>query len=166
HHQGRLVQRRPRPVGQLSHRRGARRAPRRGQRSRSRLDFHRIFAGSVSGRAALAWAVAALALVAGSYYLFFVRPERGAERARAQAPETLVIASLSGGVEIAAGDGSWRPARVGEKLSARDRIRTDDEGAAELLAADGSTVQLAAGTEARVDELRRELKRLSLGRRE
>jgi len=120
----------------------------------------------VSGRAALAWAVAALALVAGSYYLFFVRPERGAERARAQAPETLVIASLSGGVEIAAGDGNWRPARVGEKLSARDRIRTDDEGAAELLAADGSTVQLAAGTEARVDELRRELKRLSLGRGE
>ncbi|MDB4968396.1 MAG: hypothetical protein JWN44_4085 [Myxococcales bacterium] len=120
----------------------------------------------MSGRAAVAWALVALALVAGSYYLFFVRPERAAERAHAQAPETLVIASVSGGVETAGPDGHWRTARVGEKLSARDRIRTDDEGSAQLLAADGSTVQLAPGTDARVDELRRELKRLSLGKGE
>ena len=107
--------------------------------------------------------VAALALGGASYWLFFVRPEQAAERARALAPETLAIASVSGGVEVAGPDGAWRPARAGEHLSARDRIRTDDEGTAELVAADGSTVQLSPGTEARIDELRRELKRLSLG---
>lgn len=107
--------------------------------------------------------VAALALGGASYWLFFVRPEQAAERARALAPETLAIASVSGGVEVAGPDGAWRPARAGEHLSARDRIRTDDEGSAELVAADGSTVQLSPGTEARIDELRRELKRLSLG---
>ncbi|HEX6836360.1 MAG TPA: FecR domain-containing protein [Polyangia bacterium] len=107
--------------------------------------------------------VAALGLLGASYWLFFVRPEQAAERARALAPETLAIASLSGGVEVAGPDGAWRPARAGEHLSARDRIRTDDEGVAELRAADGSTVQLSPGTEARIDELRRELKRLSLG---
>src|SRR5262249_28245997 len=37
---------------------------------------------------------------------------------------------------------------------------------ATLAAADGSTVQLMPGTEARIDELRRELKRLSLSRGE
>jgi hypothetical protein len=117
----------------------------------------------VSGRSAIAWALLAGALVAASYWIFFVRPERAAEHARAQAPETLVLASASGGVEVAGPDGRWRPVRPGEHLSARDRIRTDDEGAAELRAADGSTVQLSAATEARVDELRRELKRFSLG---
>jgi hypothetical protein len=120
----------------------------------------------VSGRAAVAWALVALALAAGSYYAFFIRPERAAERARAQVPETLIVVSVTGGVEIAGPDGVWRAARAGEKLSARDRIRTDDEGSAELRAADGSTVQLSAGTDARVDELRRELKRLSLGKGE
>ncbi len=110
--------------------------------------------------------VTALALLGASYWAFFVRPERAAERARVQAPETLAIASVSGGVEVAGADGVWRPARAGERLSARDRIRTDDEGSAELHAADGSTVLLSPGTEARIDELRRELKRVSLGRGE
>ncbi|HEY1585038.1 MAG TPA: FecR domain-containing protein, partial [Polyangia bacterium] len=108
----------------------------------------------------------ALALLGASYWLFFVRPERAAERARALAPETLAIASVTGGVDVAGPDGVWRPARAGEHLSARDRIRTDDEGGAQLSAADGSTVQLSSATEARIDELRRELKRLSLGRGE
>ena len=111
-------------------------------------------------------ALLALALLGASYWLFFVRPERLAEHARTIAPETLAIATVEGGVEVAGPDGVWRPARPGERLSARDRIRTDDEGGAELHAADGSTVQLAAATEARIDELRRELKRLSLGRGE
>ena len=110
--------------------------------------------------------LSALTLGAVSYWIFFVRPERAAERTPALAPETLAIATVSGGVEVAVADGSWRPARPGERLSARDRIRTDDEGAAELHAADGSTVLLSPGTEARVDELRRELKRLSLARGE
>ena len=114
----------------------------------------------------MAIALVALALLGASYWLFFVRPERAAERARAVAPETLAIGAISGGVEVAGADGLWRTARVGERLSAHDRIRTDDEGFVELHAADGSTVQLAAATEARVDELRRELKRLSLGRGE
>ena len=106
--------------------------------------------------------LAALLLLAASYWLFFVRPERAAERARALAPETLALTSMTGGVEVAGADGVWRPARPGEHLSARDQIRTDDEGSAELAATDGSTVILSPGTEARVDELRRELKRLSL----
>jgi hypothetical protein len=117
----------------------------------------------MSGRAAGAYAVVALLLVAASYWLLFVRPERLAEHARPQAPETLVLATASGGVEVAGADGKWRAVRPGEHLSARDRIRTDDEGEAELRAADGSTVKLWAATEARVDELRRELKRFSLG---
>jgi hypothetical protein len=117
----------------------------------------------VTRSSATAIALVALALLGASYWLLFVRPEQRAERARAQAPETLVIASVSGGVDVATGDGSWRPARAGEHLSARDRLRTDDEGDARLSAADGSTVQLSPGTEARIDELRRELKRLSLG---
>jgi len=120
----------------------------------------------VNRRTAIGVAAAALAACAHSYWFFFVQPERAAERARAQAPETLVLHSATGGVEVAVGDGPWRAARPGEKLSAHDRIRTDDEGAAELVAADGSRVQLSGGTEARVDELRRELKRLSLGRGE
>jgi hypothetical protein len=120
----------------------------------------------VTKSTAMAIALVALALLGASYWLFFVRPERATERARTVAPETLAIGSLTGGVEVAGPDGVWRPARIGERLSARDRIRTDDEGAVELHAADGSTVQLAAATEARVDELRRELKRLSLGRGE
>jgi len=120
----------------------------------------------VTRSTAVAILVAALALLGASYWLFFVRPERAAERARALAPETLAITSLTGGVDVAGPDGVWRPARAGEHLSARDRIRTDDEGAAQLSAADGSTVQLSAATEARIDELRRELKRLSLGRGE
>lgn len=115
---------------------------------------------------AIAIVVAALLALGTSYWLFFVRPEREAERARALAPETLALTSMTGGVEVAGPDGVWHPARLGMQLSARDRIRTDDEGAAELHAADGSTVQLSSGTEARIDELRRELKRLSLGRGE
>jgi hypothetical protein len=111
-------------------------------------------------------AVAALAGCALSYWFFFVKPERAAEHAREQAPETLVLRAATGGVEVAGPDGKWRSARPGEKLSAHDRIRTDDEGAAELVAADGSRVQLSGGTEARVDELRRELKRLGLERGE
>jgi hypothetical protein len=117
----------------------------------------------MSGKTAIGLALAALVLLTASYWVYFVRPERAAERARAVQPETLVVATLSGGVEIAGADGVWRPAHAGQTLSAHDRIRTDDEGAAELGAADGSTVELSAGSEARVDELRRELKRLSLG---
>jgi hypothetical protein len=107
-------------------------------------------------------AAVAVALIGASYFLFFVRPERAVEPAPPLAPETLRLAAASG-VEIAGSDGVWRAAHPGERLSAHDRIRTDDEGAAELLTADGSSVRLSAATEARVDELRRELKRLSLG---
>ena len=112
--------------------------------------------------AAIILVLSALAMLAASYWLFFVRPERAAEGARSLQPETLAITAATGGVDVAIADGAWRPARPGERLSERDRIRTDDEGSAELRAADGSTVILSPGTEARVDELRRELKRLSL----
>ena len=74
--------------------------------------------------------------------------------------------AAAGGVEVAGADGAWRPAHAGERLTAHDRIRTDDEGDGQLRAADGSTVELSPATEARVDELRRELKRLSLARGE
>jgi len=120
----------------------------------------------VNRSAAISIVVGALILLGASYWLFFVRPEQAAERARALAPETLALASLSGGVEVAGPDGVWRAARAGERLAAPERIRTDEEGSAELRAADGSTVRLSSATEARIDELRRELKRLSLGRGE
>lgn len=116
----------------------------------------------VSGRLAAVMALLAGSLLAFSYWVFFVRPERAAEHAQKQAPETLVLISASGGVEVAGPDGRWRPAHPGEQLAAHDRIRTDEEGDAELRAADGSTVRLSPATEARVDELRRELKRLHL----
>ncbi len=124
----------------------------------------------MSRAAAIVVALVAVALLGASYYYFFVRPERAAERTRAQAPETLTITvvsgAASGGVEVAGADGVWRPARPGEHLATNQRIRTDDEGTATLTAADGSTVELTPGTEARIDELRRELKRLSLSRGE
>jgi hypothetical protein len=116
----------------------------------------------MSGRTVLAVAVLALVLAALSYWLFLVHPERIVERARIEAPETLLLSAMSGGVEIADANGVWRTARPGERLSARQRIRTDEDGEAELRAADGSTVRLSNATDARVDELRRELKRLSL----
>jgi ferric-dicitrate binding protein FerR (iron transport regulator) len=108
-------------------------------------------------------ALAALAALGGGYWALFVRPEQSAERARAPEPETLVLASVSGTVEVASGDGPWTPGTVGRKLSARDRIRTGPDGIAELRAADGSMVKLLEDTEARIDALRRELKRLHLG---
>jgi hypothetical protein len=107
--------------------------------------------------------VVALVVVGASYYAFFVAREKHAERAPEPPPETLVVTALSGRVEVAGADGAWRPARLGLTLSAQTRVRTDDEGAAELRATDGSSVRLMAGTEARVEELRRELKRLHLG---
>lgn len=110
----------------------------------------------------IAIAVAAFAVAGASYWYFFVRAERVVEKAAPVVAETLRLAAASG-VEIAGADGAWRSAQPGEKLSAHDRIRTDDEGAADLVAADGSRVHLGAATQARVDELRRDLGRLSLG---
>jgi hypothetical protein len=110
--------------------------------------------------------LAALVAVSGlgaSYWAFFVRPENRAERAVAIEPETLLVATVTGAVEVAGPDGVWHPTHAGGKLSPHDRIRTGDDAATQLRAADGSTVKLLQGTEARVDELRRELKRLHLG---
>ena len=116
----------------------------------------------MSGRWVVAIVVMALLGGLASYWLFLVHPERAVERPQVAAPETLVLSAMSGGVEIAGPDGVWRAAQLGERLSPRQRIRTDDDGEAELRAADGSTVRLSNATDARVDELRRELKRLSL----
>jgi hypothetical protein len=117
-----------------------------------------------AGRTVLA-AVAAAALLGlgASYVVLFVLPERRPETAAPADPETLTLTTASGSVEIAGPDGRWQPARPGAHLPAQARIRTGDEGAAELRAADGSTVRLQPATEARVAELRRELKRLYLG---
>jgi FecR protein len=107
--------------------------------------------------------VLALAL-AGSYWLFFVRPEHKSETARPAPPETLTVTSSSGHVEVAGPEpGEWHAAPPGTTLSARDRIRTDDDGQAELRAADGSVITLYPATAARVAELREGLKRLHLG---
>ena len=118
----------------------------------------------MKGRLLLSLAVAcALGGLGVSYWALFARPEGRAEPARAIAPETLRLTAASGVVEVAAADGKWRPAKVGATLSEHDRIRTDAEGSAALLAADGSTVRLSGGSEAEVAALRRELKRLHLG---
>jgi hypothetical protein len=115
-------------------------------------------------RALLGVAVALVVSTLGvSYWAFFIRREHKTEEARPTIPETLVVMTQSGHVEIAGPDGTWRPAQPGTALSARDRIRTDDDGEAQLRAGDGSTVKLLPATEARVAELRRELKRLHLG---
>jgi hypothetical protein len=115
-------------------------------------------------RVVLAAAVAVVLSTLGvSYWAFFIRPEHKTEEAKPAAPETLVVTAQSGHVEIAGPDGNWRPAQPGTPLSTHDRIRTDDDGEAQLRAGDGSTVKLLPATEARVDELRRELKRVHLG---
>ncbi len=115
-------------------------------------------------RLVVALALAAtLAVMAISYWAFFVRPERRAEEARPVAPETLVVTAGSGRVEVAASDGVWHTAQPGTTLAANERIRTGDDGEAQLRASDGSIVKLYPASEARVAELRRELKRFSLG---
>jgi hypothetical protein len=111
----------------------------------------------------VAVAVVALGALAIGYFMLFVAPERRAEVAPPLPPETLVVAEVSGVVEVAGSDGVFRPARAGATLSERDRIRTGDDGGAALRGTDGSTVKLSPASEARVDELRRELKRLHLG---
>jgi hypothetical protein len=106
-------------------------------------------------------AVAAVGVV---YFTLFVRPEGRTEAPAAQSPETLKVRTVTGGVEVAGADGIYRRAPAGTLLSPNDRIRTDDEGSAELVAADGSTVKLLPATQATVAELSRELKKLRLGR--
>lgn len=108
-------------------------------------------------------ALLALAALGAGYWFLFVQPERKAEVARTLAPETLLIAEVSGTVEVAGADGVYRPAPAGVTLNEHQRIRTSDDGTTTLRAADGSTVKLSPGTDARVEELRRELKRLHLG---
>jgi hypothetical protein len=123
-----------------------------------------MVAGHMSGRIwVLVAAVLALGGVGVSYWAFFTRTEQAPEQATPVAPETLRVAQVSGVVELGGETGSFRPAHVGDTLSSRDRIRTGDDGAAQLLAADGSIVKLLAATDVRVAELRRELKRLHLG---
>jgi hypothetical protein len=115
-------------------------------------------------RAFLGGAVAVILSTLGvSYWVFFVRPGQKTEEARPTAPETLVVTAQSGKVEVSGPDGAWRPAQPGTLLNANDRVRTDDDGEAQLRASDGSVVRLYPATEARVAELRRELKRLTLG---
>jgi hypothetical protein len=108
-------------------------------------------------------AALALGALGASYWFFFIRPEHKSEEPRPAAPETLVVAAESGHVEVAGPDGVWRPASPGTTLAAHDRIRTDDDGEAQLRSSDGSVVKLYPASEARVAELRRELKRFSLG---
>jgi hypothetical protein len=118
----------------------------------------------VKGPIAIAVAsLLALAALGGGYWFLFVKPERTAEVAHAQKAETLLVAEVSGNVEVAGADGVFHPAAAGATLNERGRVRTSDDGTATLRAADGSTVKLSPGTDARVDELRRELKRLHLG---
>jgi hypothetical protein len=105
----------------------------------------------------------ALSLLGVSYWAFFVRPEHKSDDARPLPPETLVVSAQSGRVEIAGPDGVFRPAQPGTQLSVRDRIRTDDDGEVSLRASDGTIVKLSPATDARVAELRRELKRFHLG---
>jgi hypothetical protein len=102
------------------------------------------------------------ALLVGAYLWLFARPERKAEEAAPPAPETLVVATASGTVEVAGPDGAWQRVTSGRKLLPNDRVRTGEDGVAELRAADGSVVKLLEATDARVDALRRELKRLHL----
>ena len=101
----------------------------------------------------------AIAGLGVSYWAFFVR----VRHEPAAAPESLRVSAVSGSVEVSGGDGVWRPAHAGDALSSRDRIRTGDDGEVQLASGDGSRVKLLAATNARVAELRRELKRLTLG---
>jgi hypothetical protein len=119
-------------------------------------------AARASERATLALALAAaLGLFGGAYWYFFVRPETRPDTPPAEI-ETLVVVQLEGGVEVAGAEGRFRSAAPGTQLSIHDRIRTDDDGKVTLRGSDGATVRLSGATEARVDDLRRELKRLAL----
>jgi ferric-dicitrate binding protein FerR (iron transport regulator) len=107
--------------------------------------------------------VLALGALGAGYWFWFVAPEKRTEEARPQAPETLLVAEVKGTVEVAGADGSWRPVTSGARLNEHQRIRTGDDATATLRASDGSTIKLSPATDARVDELRRELKKLHLG---
>lgn len=109
-------------------------------------------------------AVVVVGAMGASYYLFFIRPERRVEAPLPPPPEVLRVSAASGTVEVAGADGVFRPVAPGASLSAHDRIRTADDGIAELRAADGSTVKLLGATNATVSALSRELKRLELGK--
>jgi len=113
--------------------------------------------------AILVAALLALGALGAGYWALFVRPERRAEPASPMKPETLRVAEVSGTVEVAVADGPWRLVAAGAVLNEHERIRTGDDATASLRAADGSTVKLSPGTDARVDELRLELSRLHLG---
>lgn len=117
----------------------------------------------MNARAIVALAIAALAVSAGvSYYLFFERPEQRTEAPAPREVEGLRLVAVSGGVEVAGADGTFRPATAGTILGPRDRVATADDGTAELRGADGSTVRLLGATSVRVGALRRELARLRL----
>jgi hypothetical protein len=100
--------------------------------------------------------------VVGSYYAFFVARERRSEPARRAAEVQLRVTGLAGVVEIAGDGGTFHPAQRGDLLPTHARVRTGDDGSAELSASDGSVVRLLGATEARVDALRTELQRLHL----
>ncbi len=112
-------------------------------------------------------AVAVLLVVGAlgaSYYLFFIRRESHVEAPPPPPPEVLRVSAASGTVEVAGADGVFHSVAPGASLSAHDRIRTADDGIAELRGADGSTVKLLGATVAGVSALSRELKRLQLGK--
>ncbi|MBI4054707.1 MAG: FecR domain-containing protein [Elusimicrobia bacterium] len=86
--------------------------------------------------------------------------------AAAQPPSQAVLRQASGGVQIRkAGTPSWSDASAPMELFAGDKIRTSNRGLAEVAFADGSRVELEAGSILEVQELsptRTELK-LNLG---
>jgi hypothetical protein len=123
----------------------------------------------VRGRLGIAAAViVALGSLGVSYWAFFLRADPAPIAAPVASepmpvPAALTIAEMNAPVEIAGPDGVYRPAKVGDQLSAAMRIRTGDAGSATLRAGDGSTVKLLGATSAKVEALGRELQRLSLG---
>jgi hypothetical protein len=106
--------------------------------------------------------VVGVAAVAVAYLVLFTRTEQRTEAPPPAPPVMLTMAAAEGSVEVFRGD-AWRPARVGERLEASDRVRTGEDGQAALRLSDGSMVRLEAATETHVQTLSRALSRIRLG---
>ena len=120
--------------------------------------------------------VATLSSVSLSYFGLIERPSRGADvstprpvlagkSAAPALPAALTVERLDGRVEIAGpGDAAFRPARAGERLAPDTRLRTADRGSVTLRGDDGLRLSLLGGSEARINQVSRDLSRLALDR--
>ncbi|HKZ86125.1 MAG TPA: DUF5666 domain-containing protein [Anaerolineae bacterium] len=68
-------------------------------------------------------------------------------------PQSAIVSDMRGIIETQSSDGTWAAVKIGQTLSAGQRVRAGDLSAATLLFFDGSQVRLSAASEISIDEL-------------